>query len=1721
MINARDYEELLERIIEHYSGNLLKVKKTQPPQNSPAVCLRNKLSYFGYALLDYKNQPLTLQFLYPTERGTFISNGNEMSPSFQAINISKQKEDSKQKYSANSKLSQFIIYPAALIFLKKRLETIFLRKSSGKTTDFETDYLEGLLNQTTFRKLSMFDDINLLAEKASRRKIAFEGGENMPASARFLDDTHRKKLCPLETPESTEIGLRLFVARNADLKIEKESSKKKEVGLIISESTTEDIFGYSSWIVPFLQHNDGARAMMGGKNFKQAIPLLESEIPLIKTGIERELAETSGRLIKALAEGIVKEVTVQKIVTKNGETEIEYALLEEYPSNSETPLKHNSCVNEGDEIKVGDLIADWSGTIDGEAALGRNLLVGYLPFRGYNIEDGIVVSRSLAEKFSSQHLYEFQIELNSENEILENCVNEGETVSYRDILMSKIDYSIRNKTRGVTDDNRKTEIEFNKRCSGKVVKVEKTDSEVIVQIESIRPLEIGDKITGRHGNKGVVTLISEDEEMPYFYLNGHKHHLEVLLSPMGVVSRMNLGQLLETHYSWLVKNKKIDPLVGEPFSQNLDFDFLEKQLKEIGLESGKAELFLDEVNSVKTVVGWQYFAKLNHLAGDKFHVRTSGKKYSALTGQPVKGKRLGGGQRIGEMEVWSLLGHSAFNILHEFLTVKSDDTAARESLTAKFNSEPKLPSDFKAIFPQTLNALQLYLRGLGIELEFLQAENEKAETINAIKEIRLRLADENTIKSWTHGKLPDEFVRESLIESNQSHFEFLRSKFSPKFQEQLTNIFIARQANPLEQILIETKTFLSLKSVENEIDKLIGNELQSAVKRFWGINGQGILFDETLTQRFKKLKKIEISDELEKLLAKHSKFIEAIEELKSRETEQLKKETGKVSKKVTLKSTAKIKKILSSHLTDAEQEELNRSLLNEVFLKKGQIIVEISDLEDAEFFGETRDEQRSWMGCIQLAEQMPHPLFAPKEIQDLRYEQFQKLKKDKKDGKKDKHEKLPPATIADYQSWRELIENWAKKSPDKMISVLPVIPITLRPAVSEEFQHALTKLYRDVVIANRMLARSPAADKPRRMFALFKAIERLFRGGKDDTPSLLKILEGKFGLLRRHLLGKRQDFSGRAVIVPDPTLRLDECGLPFEMLLKWLKPLVKNHLIEQRRLSAEEAQETIRWAMRKNSVAVDTVSDSLKLIIEDQKLLVIINRQPSLHRYSLLSFKPKIRTDYVIGLPPMMCNGFNADFDGDTVAVHFPITQISQKEAQNLLPTNHLFTVANGNLILSLGQDYALGAFSIKGKKSFNELTKASFRNITDSNEIIEILKIFQDETFEAAACGESSFSLFDIREIILTETEKNQLFEQFKKENGGFENKSAETAERLNQHIEDAAWKKLAKNPDNSFARYFLSKARGNKAQLRQIAGGIGFVFDGEGNPLGPLKNSFFQGLSKDEYWQLSHSTRRTMIDKKLSVGEAGALTRDLVEGAYELKIISEDCKTKSGITVTIADCNLKGRVRIFGENQEIINDETNFPVVIRSPLTCQEKDGICQKCYGINPATQMPDKIEPTENNYPEIGSMIGVIAGQSIGERGTQLSMRTFHSGGKSMSLKDVKSIFCYGKIDIENEDADLSIESRWFNKVGRDLIINREAYDNAILPVHFEVILRAMKDGENLIGCQKRATEWNRRNFLAAASYRELRRILREVFESENNTDELISPKSKVVLGGEKI
>jgi DNA-directed RNA polymerase beta' subunit len=1654
------YKQLLESTLSHESAGRLALVQLFPPSWGEDVCFQRKLSLLGVARLRLqaeRNQTVSAgdeilyRFPYPSARGTFIIAGREMSPSLRGV-IKRREDDNEDSnnYSA-SDLARFHFYPAPLLQLRRTLRRLF---SNDATTLPSAIELEGALNLLHYPFLTVLEQTNALIELAERRKVSLPQGK----LARFLHESHRHKLCPLETPESLEIGLQLFLARDARF-------EPAEQGWQINNDRLDSYFGLSATLVPFIQHNDSARAMMGGKNLKQALPLVEPELPFIKTGLEKYIAQESGRIITARATGHVATIEPERIVLVTACGDESYALSPLRHASSNTPLRHQPRVRVEEQVKVGQLLADWPGTHNGELALGTNVLVAYLPFFGYNIEDGIVVSESLAARFTSHHLYEFTLKLRdgeefeTTTELIAQAI--GRPVEPGDVLARK-----RNRT-GEPD-----ELCYDKRFPGTIVKAEAQPQYVIFWVATERCLEVGDKLTGRHGNKGVVTRIVPDEYMPYFETRGRRYQIEILLNPMGVVSRMNLGQLLETHYGWLVHTGLLgDVEVGKPFHE-LDIEDLRTRLVEACLPDGKAEVFLPEgilTRSLgRVVVGYQYFSRLNHLARDKFHVRASGHNYSVVTEQPVGGKRLGGGQRLGEMEVWALLAHGAFNLLEEMLTIKSDDRAGRVSLVGALEMPgEELPHRIARSFPETLNALRQYLRGIGCELQFLKANEQPAQRLDELDHVVLRLASTDEMIEWTHGRLSIEHLTECLVEQRKPLFEYLRSRCSHQLQGALDAAFKARFHT--DQITQAVNHALLCQLVENELHSL---------------TPQAALYDEKI-------------------------FVQA---------------------KVSIKEP--LRRLISAHPQGVELEQINSRLLDEVYRAKSRLVNNLGDLTDEETFGRTRDTQRAWMGYIKLAAPIPHPLLAPPEIAHLFKSENQQSKK-----------RGLQEAVASFKAWGVAVVQFSKEQPEAMIEVVPVLPLAYRP---EELYgaHPLTVLYRQVLMANRsvqqfrdgqakktgeLVAASAEAESCRRQYRLFKAIRNLWLAGSNDQPSILNHLEGKFGLLRRHLLGKRQDFSGRAVIVPDPDLKIDECGLPWEMALGWLESSVRHEL--QRESVGRDATGVINQARRGVATAQSQVKTAIERVLQQHDLLCLLNRQPSLHRYNLLAFKPKLRDDFVIGLPPLLCGGFNADFDGDTMAVYLPLTRAAQLDARRLLPTHHLFKVANGDLLLSLGQDYALGASLLMAGESGRQqlsailnqplasplkpgaLTRHVAAMIHQSESIAEIvnsLAELQKITFCAAATGAASFSFFDVAQLALSTEEASRLTAklQLRPLNPDEER----TARELNAAIENDVWRKAELYPDNPFARYLLSGARGGPEQLRQMAGMIGYVFNGEAHPLGPLAGNFVKGLTPDDYWNLCHSTRRTMIDKKLSVGRAGALTRDIVEGAYEWRIVTDDCGAADGVIIqSLPDqttLDITGRVRL--PNNTVIADRIDaswLPLSIRSPLTCIANGGICRRCYGHDRST----------GTWPEVGLLVGVLAAQSIGERGTQLSMQTFHTGGLAMNIDDVEKLFGRGQLQIDEEECPHVISDA--SALFQALIVERltRIYGKAIAPVHFEVLLRAMWQPGTLTGCQSLARDLKRRGLLAAIAYRDTARALREAIREGQRTDSLSSPKSWIMTG----
>ena len=514
--------------------------------------------------------------------------------------------------------------------------------------------------------------------------------------------------------------------------------------------------------IPFLEHDDGKRALMGANMQRQAIPLLKAEAPLVGTGVEAIAARDSGAVIIAKADGIVDYVDSKKIVIKTLGGMDTYYLNGYERSNAGTCYHQVPIVRLGESVTKDMIIADGPSTENGEMALGKNVTVAFMNFNGYNYEDAVILNERLVKDdvFTSIHIEDYQIECrdtklgpeeftrdipNISEEARKNLdengiVRIGTEVNYNDILVGKVTPKgmaeltseekllhaiFGEKTREVRD----TSLRVPNGGAGIVHDVKiftKEDSDELpagvskiirVYIAQKRKITVGDKMAGRHGNKGVVSLVLPEEDMPYLP-NGKP--VDILLNPLGVPSRMNLGQILEMHLGMAAKELGI--YVATPVFDGATRDEIIDALKEAGLEEdGKAVLYdgrTGEPFDNRISVGIMYMIKLNHMVDDKLHARSTG-PYSLVTQQPLGGKAQFGGQRFGEMEVWALEAYGAAHVLQEMITIKSDDVVGRVKVYEALVKGTPIPASG---VPESFRVLMKEFQALGLDMTVLDSE---------------------------------------------------------------------------------------------------------------------------------------------------------------------------------------------------------------------------------------------------------------------------------------------------------------------------------------------------------------------------------------------------------------------------------------------------------------------------------------------------------------------------------------------------------------------------------------------------------------------------------------------------------------------------------------------------------------------------------------------------------------------------------------------------------------------------------------------------------------------------------------------------------------------------------------------------------------------------------------------------------------------------------------
>jgi len=705
-------------------------------------------------------------------------------------------------------------------------------------------------------QLSQFmDQTNPLAELTHKRRLSALGPgglsrERAGFEVRDVHHSHYGRMCPIETPEGPNIGLigslSTFARINEFGFIETPYRKvDKERGVVTSEivyvtADEEDNFiiaqanapldeegrfihprvnarhgsdilvvasdradymdvspkqvvSIATALIPFLEHDDANRALMGSNMQRQAVPLLKTEAPLVGTGMEYKAARDSGVVILAKNSGMVERVSGDEIVLRTDAGRENYRLQKFRRSNQGTCINQKPIVNAGDKVAAGEVIADGASTDRGELALGRNVLVAFMTWEGYNYEDAILVNEKLVREdvFTSIHIEEYECDARDTKlgpeEITRDIPNVGEDVLRdlddrgiirvgaevrpADILVGKV--TPKGETELTAEERllraifgekarevRDTSLRVPHGESGKVVDVKVFSREngdelapgvnqlVRVYIAQKRKISEGDKMAGRHGNKGVISRILPEEDMP-FMPDGTP--IEIVLNPLGVPSRMNIGQVLECHLGWAAKS--LDMYVASPVFDGADEDAVFETLDKAGLPlNGKTNLYDGRTGAPfdhPITVGYLYMLKLAHLVDDKIHARSTG-PYSLVTQQPLGGKAQFGGQRFGEMEVWALEAYGASYTLQEILTVKSDDVVGRvktyEAIVKGENvPEPGVPESFKVLIKE-LQSLCLDVKVLSEDDEEIEIKEVEEDISETAKELGLDIHGESEAK---------------------------------------------------------------------------------------------------------------------------------------------------------------------------------------------------------------------------------------------------------------------------------------------------------------------------------------------------------------------------------------------------------------------------------------------------------------------------------------------------------------------------------------------------------------------------------------------------------------------------------------------------------------------------------------------------------------------------------------------------------------------------------------------------------------------------------------------------------------------------------------------------------------------------------------------------------------------------------------------------------------
>ena len=1450
---------------------------------------------------------------------------------------------------------------------------------------------EGTVNQAEgLHYVDPINPVDLAARLTRVKRLHMKSGAmgELPAEYRQNHPSFRGRLCPVTSPESELVGLTLQLAQGATVDFD---------GRIYpgAKDQPADELGYGAGLIPFFQHNDGARNMMGAKNLRQALPVAGRKAPKVKTGGEEAVIEFSRHLSDL---GI--------------------------------------CPKAEDD--------------SGELALGVDLLVAYIPWYGMNFEDAIVIgehviqSGALDVALTKRVRRRLKVGLEPRSPfrsaVLENVTGgltrEGEVLTAGSLIASLSSGSAMQPLEICYQDRSPAVL--------KHIRFERPrewmSGTLEYELEKRIPLGIGDKLMGRHGNKGVVGAIVPVANMPKLPAdatipeNLRGRPIDILLNPHGVISRMNIGQLLETHLGWLLHSgacterdlfrddATVGKPIGYPFAASVDHDKVQTLLEQTGLDrTGRIRLVLPsgEETLSPVVVGFQHIVRLRHIPELKAQARRGGvgAAYSRKTGQAVHGRVRGGGQRIGEMEVWALAGHQAEHILEEILGGKADSEWAKKWFSQEEPPTGDLSNGYAALLHDWLFALLIKAETSDgqMKMAFITPD-EVTGTVGDDHRVEVGRGTEKLTTAY--------FCCHSGKKASPCGYAPIQGRIAVEPSRGKDNVIPSLRVDDLLRhlglkakgaVVRSGKTFkLSLQGTTTRsgagtlliIFEAIGDKLKAVIRPAQGPErpvGWPDKLDELFAEgrfgaatRGLNIPAVDLLDEMQDPSGNHQ-----VGDLRI---------TCPRHKTVPLKASPPFGEIIRP----VPQGLFDETLFGSLWAAGGSW------------------SKRHW-GYIELPMDVRLPL-------DAFLAPFDSWKKQSKEGRQ--------VAVSKFLKTLGLDE---KNLP--FVRRIPVLPVQYRmpliksdeaaddplvergygPLISVCRQYQKALAYEKNPLAETETAEG--SEKKKRSSTELKASIEYFVG--NLFAMLAEQLRSKTGHIRKYGLGRRVDRSARLVIVPNPTLKWDEAGVPAAALLELLGDLVKTwleqcsrsgdllELVRAAQAKQDDQPDLDRWSWWRSSKDEALIRSAKKHLDAYLKAhpdtLILLNRQPSLHRDSFQAFHPIAlgpEAGDAIHLCPLTCKGFAADFDGDEMVVHLPVSKEAQEEAKQLLPSRNLFSMATGEVMAHFEQDFVMGSYWLNeenvglrqhlldsmpadccralvpngrsGKKAWEPLM-VHLASVHPEPVLKPVVAVagegmplvgtppepenppryapdaicqWMTTAFECCSRVGVSFGFYDLLALQKTaKIEPGVLHGDPEKINDAVQavvkkvlsqlaQKYSERVTRGNLSAQVAAWNL----PGLHFAAMALSGARGLK-QTRQIVGARGFLSPGAaGFEIDPsrfvISSSLADGMNQDEAFWAAMNARSSMCDKKLGTGHAGDLTRHLVFALWPFTVTCEDCGSR---------------------------------VAPRSVVTCTAPSGCCSVCYG-----SLPGGVQPA------IGFPSGLIAAQSIGERGTQLSMQSFHTG-----------------------------------------------------------------------------------------------------------------------------